>query len=183
MITLIEDNKKHGYRIYNSSVIVDHYEELLSIASVAHQRCLENLNVDNTTSAYNRYNSFTLFGCDKHYYNLYKDLIYVIKDFVPKTECMWFESWINWWTPKEVLGWHDHLFKYHGYISIDPKSTFTKFRKYSIENKIGNIYIGPGFREHRVIVDTKYDGPRLTMGFDINVEPTKTDNLSFIPII
>lgn len=183
MITLIENCTEHGYRIYNSSVIVDHHKDLLSTASVVHQRCLENLNVDNSTSAYNRYNAFSMFGCDPHYYDLYRDFVSVVKDFVPVTDRVWFESWINWWTPKDNLGWHDHQFLYHGYISIDPKSTVTQFRDYTVENKIGNIYIGPGFREHRVLVDKHYQGPRLTLGFDINVTPVVTNNLSFLPIL
>jgi hypothetical protein len=183
MITLIEDNKQFNYRIYNSSVIVDHHAELIRVAEVAHQRCLANLGAESATDAYNRYNAFTVFGCNPHYHDLYRDLVAVIKDFVPATERMWFESWINWWTPREVLGWHDHFFKYHGYISIDPKNTFTQFQDYTVENKIGNIYIGPGFRQHRVLVDKRYQGPRLTLGFDINVEPVETENLSFIPIL
>jgi hypothetical protein len=32
-------------------------------------------------------------------------------------------------------------------------------------------------------VDKRYQSPRLTLGFDINVEPVETENLSFIPIL
>ena len=105
---------------------------------------------------------------------------------------LWFQSWLNYHKQNEVLDWHDHPFPFHGYISIDPKDSTTEFRNYSIKNKIGNIYIGQGHRQHRVVVDTPYNGTRITLGYDIatvkTIEMGKTSNvnrfnLGFIPII
>ena len=58
-------------------------------------------------------------------------------------------------------------YTFNGLISIDPKDTMTEFGHYSIENKIGQIYIGPGNRQHRVILRKPYTTPRITLGFDV----------------
>ena len=97
---------------------------------------------------------------------------------------MWFQSWLNFHKPDQVLDWHDHNWPYHGYISIDPKGTRTVFKDYEVKNEIGNIYIGPGHRRHKVEVDEVYDGPRITLGFDIHTEPSKPfDQWSLLPLI
>jgi hypothetical protein len=79
------------------------------------------------------------------------------------------QCWLNYHHSNEVLDWHNHAWDYHGYICIDPKKTRTVFREYEIVNQIGNIYIGPGNREHKVVVDEDYSSPRITLGFDIMV--------------
>ena len=102
---------------------------------------------------------------------------------------MWMQCWMNMHNPKEVLGWHDHQFPYHGYVSIDPKDSITQFKednlRYEIKNEVGNIYFGPGWkRMHRVVVNSEYDGPRITLGFDIVLEPTLPDDqFSIIPLL
>ena len=53
------------------------------------------------------------------------------------------------------------------YISIDPKNTITEFEKWKVHNKIGQIYIGEGGHQHRVIVNEPYEGYRITIGLDI----------------
>ena len=40
---------------------------------------------------------------------------------------------------------------------------------YEIINEVGNIYIGPGLKEHKVIVNENYYSPRITLGFDVYV--------------
>ena len=58
-------------------------------------------------------------------------------------------------------------------FSIDPKNTRTVFEGYDIKNEVGNIYIGPGYRKHKVEVDEHFDQPRITLGYDIETNPKK----------
>jgi hypothetical protein len=74
------------------------------------------------------------------------------------------------------LDWHGHGFDYHGYISIDPKNTYTDFKDYRIDNKAGQIYFGPGHRSHKVVALEAYEGKRITLGFDI----VSTNNHGFV---
>jgi hypothetical protein len=71
----------------------------------------------------------------------------------------------------------------HGYISIDPKNTNTEFEGYSIENRPGQIYIGSAFTRHRVVNKERFDGKRITLGFDL-IEPMDCNilNRGFIPL-
>ena len=74
---------------------------------------------------------------------------------------------------------------FHGYISIDPKNTKTIFEDGTvINNKVGNIYIGPCNLKHKVEVNEPYEDERITLGFDvINSDFKKqNDKISFIPI-
>ena len=85
--------------------------------------------------------------------------------------------------PTQVLDWHGHDWPYHGYISVDPKKTDTVFETYRIKNELGNIYIGPGHRMHKVEVIHPFDTPRITLGFDITDEPDfPFDHFSLMPI-
>jgi hypothetical protein len=97
------------------------------------------------------------------------------------------QCWLNYHYPNEVLNWHNHHWDYHGYICIDPKNTRTVFKDYQIKNEVGNIYIGPGNREHIVVVDENYVSPRITLGFDVQVYEDGRDfvpnnSLSLIPL-
>ena len=66
---------------------------------------------------------------------------------------------------------------------MSQKKTRTVFSDYEIKNEIGNIYIGPGDREHKVIVDENFDTPRITLGFDVSLETEDlNDTISLIPI-
>mgnify|MGYP003331956089 FL=1 len=106
---------------------------------------------------------------------------------------LWIQCWMNFHKPDQVLDWHDHHFPWHGYISIDPKDSITKFREYlpegsydyNIHNQIGNIYLGPGFsRMHKVVVNNDYEGDRITLGFDIITQSTLPDDqFSLIPLL
>ena len=83
-----------------------------------------------------------------------------------------------------VLGWHNHDWDYHGYISIDPKNTVTEFRNYKIENKTGQIYFGPGQREHRVVCLDEFSDKRLTIGFDVSLDLFPGNGcLGMIPVL
>ena len=96
------------------------------------------------------------------------------------------QSWLNYHYPNEVLGWHNHFWDYHGYICIEPKKTTTVFENYQIENEVGHIYIGPGNREHMVVVNEDFKEPRITLGFDVKVykgeDEYPNDMLSLTPI-
>ena len=70
-------------------------------------------------------------------------------------------------------------------MSIRPHYTTTTFGDYEVKNEIGNIYIGPGHRDHKVIVNKEWkdDMPRLTLGYDIITDVNIPDNqFSAIPL-
>ena len=59
------------------------------------------------------------------------------------------------------------------------------FREYEIINEIGNIYIGSGHQEHKVVFDEVFDTPRITLGYDVLFESDLTevyDNIGLIPL-
>lgn len=146
-------------------------------------------NPDANLSGYSFYNVFALTSPSPLYYELYCQLRSIIRLHVGNIP-LWFQCWLNFHRPDQVLDWHDHHWDYHGYISIDPKDTVTKFRckddKYEIVNKTGQIYFGPGYREHKVFVNSEYTGPRLTLGFDISAQPKKPQpdaQFSLLPLL
>jgi hypothetical protein len=59
----------------------------------------------------------------------------------------------------------------------------TVFEQYSIKNEIGNIYVGPGHRKHKVIVNKPYTGERITLGYDVTKVGNLKGNISLIPIL
>jgi len=189
MINLIENNKEMNYRIYNSEFISSKLKSI-KLEGRMHHAAYKNFFKDSkkdSTWDYNAYNIFSLAGGSELFYQIYKDLIFVIKDYLKDqnddSSTAWMQSWLNYHKQDEVLDWHDHFFSYHGYISIDPKDSTTEFKEYSIQNKPGNIYIGPSRRPHRVVVNKPYTDTRTTLGFDILTRPQEVGNLSFIPII
>ena len=151
---------------------------------MAHQKFKNIFGNKDSTWSYKDYNVFCLTASSVHFYNIYKDLISVIKMYNDKDEMLWFQSWLNFHKQDDVLKWHDHYWDFHGYISIDPKDTITEFREYSVKNEIGNIYIGPCNREHCVKVLSPYTGERLTLGFDIQKKQNIDNGLmSLMPIL
>ena len=157
------------YKIYNSKLIVENQHEMIKHADDAYEYFKKYFNEDSTWS-YGKYNFFSLTSPSQLYYNLFMELKTIIKDFVPKYNYAWIQCWLNYHHSDQVLDWHTHNWDYHGYISIDPKKTRTIFRDYEIVNQVGNIYIGPGNREHKVVVDVIYSTPRITLGFDIMIK-------------
>ncbi|NBX50453.1 hypothetical protein EBT25_11020 [bacterium] len=186
MITLVEDNKQFNYKIYKSDVVVKHQAEMIKCLVEAHRVLIKSYGRYNKSSTwlYRTYNVFSLVGASKHFYDLFKDLNSIIRETLPNEDYLWFQSWLNFHRPDEVLKWHAHQWHMHGYISIDPKKTKTLFENYEIVNELGNIYIGPGNRSHMVQVLEPYDGHRITLGFDIERDGFKpTDQISLIPVI
>ena len=124
-------------------------------------------------------------GCP-YFFRLFKELQKIIRVYCLNDSSLWMQAWLNYHTENEVLevlGWHDHLWPYHGYVSIDPHNTVTEFKEFKIINKVGNIYIGPGYHKHRVIVKENYLRPRITIGFDVtNQIKHFPDHYSLLPI-
>ena len=145
--------------------------------------------IQGNLSGYRFYNVFNLTSPSPLFWGLLKELSTIVRTELQTDAPLWMQCWMNMHNPKEVLGWHDHRFPYHGYISIDPKDSVTQFKegdtKYEIKNEVGNIYFGPGWnRMHRVVVNEEYQGPRITLGFDIITQPTVPDDqFSVIPLL
>lgn len=154
----------HQLRMFNS--IVENQEEIIS-------QCLyvkNNYKFDNLTWEYNKYNIFSLTSGSLYFYKIYKELMSLLKDEIGDRP-MWFQSWINIHDNTSLLDWHNHAWDYHGYISIDPKNTVTEFENYTIKNKVGQVYFGPGNNLHRVISNEEFTGNRITIGFDVTTDP------------
>ena len=196
MIKLVKDNM--DYRIYNSEFISSKMLAIRHegrIQHAKHNSLFNEISQKGSTWDYKMYNIFSLSAGSPLFHQIYKELTFVIKDFLKtknhasindsnEVSNVWLESWLNYHKQDEVLDWHDHTFDFHGYISIDPKDSTTEFENYSIKNKPGNIYIGPGNRKHRVVVDTPYPDTRITLGFDLLFKRGDiSKNLSFIPVI
>ena len=152
------------YKIYQSKYIVEHQSEIIEQCCKVKQ----NYNGDMTLD-YFKYNIFSLTAGYYSFYEIYKELILLVKSELGNKR-MWMQAWLNYHNHDQVLGWHNHDWDYHGYISIDPKNTITEFRDYKIENKVGQIYFGPGQREHRVVCLDEFSDTRLTIGFDVSLD-------------
>lgn len=170
------------YLLHKSKLIIDNQQKFideLSHAHEIHQRIFQN---QSSTWTYAQYNLFALTAPSPLFYDLFLELKTVINSYIDVSP-KWMQCWMNYHNQNEVLDWHNHEWPFHGYISIDPKQTRTVFREYEIVNEVGNIYIGPGGREHKVVVDSEYSSPRLTLGFDVQTEGSLPDSmLSLIPI-
>jgi len=156
------------FKLYKSQLIVENQLEMINHINQSYIVHQEYFGEHDSTRTYAQYNFFALSSPSLLFNKLFLELKEIINEYVPY-EFKWMQSWLNYHYPNEVLKWHNHFWDYHGYICIDPKNTRTVFKNYEIKNEIGNIYIGPGKREHTVIVDEYYDSPRLTIGFDIQV--------------
>ena len=161
-----------SYILTNQKIFIDQCLEV--------QHLLKNTD---TTRAYHTYNIFSLTAGSIYFYNLYQELRNIIRTELPN-DPLWIQAWVNLHTEERVLDWHNHHWCYHGYISIDPKNTITEFENYYIENKIGQIYFGPGRRMHRVKVLESYDDIRITIGYDVTSNPImNTGCLGLIPLL
>jgi len=171
------------YKIYKSQLIIDNKDEMLEQIHRAHSVHQIYFPGNDSTWTYKGYNFFGLTSPSLLFSKLFFELKNIIYDYVPE-ENKWMQCWLNYHRPDQVLDWHDHHWDYHGYICIDPKKTKTVFEEYEIENEVGNIYIGPGNRKHKVVVEQNYNNPRITLGFYVCVQPKNTPDeiLSLIPI-
>jgi hypothetical protein len=158
------------YFLLQSTVIQNQYHTITDDIRVAHQnfqKTFSTLPNADSTALYRFYNIFAITSPSMAFYNLFKELSGVIRNNLNESGPLWIQAWINYQDQHSVLDWHHHDFDYHGYIAIDPKNTRTVFDNYSIENKPGQIYLGPGYRKHKVEVLEPFEGVRTTLGFDI----------------
>ena len=155
-----------GYKLVQSEYIVANQQAFIDQC----QQVKQSFNGEDTTASYYKYNLFAVTAGSMYFYNLFKELRTVIRAELPDKP-LWIQAWVNLHTQDNVLDWHDHVWAYHGYISIDPKNTTTEFKDYTITNKVGQIYFGPGGRLHRVNVLEPYAGDRITIGYAATTDP------------
>jgi len=143
--------------------------------------------LEHDTSFYYLYNFFTIAACNHHIYELYNEMVKCMRDY--NSDASWFQCWMNIHHQDEVLKSHSHGYPIHGYFSLTNHNTSKIFTDghdgneiYRIDNKPMQIYIGPGYRHHHVVVNEPYDDERITLGFDIQLEDAIVENFSFIPI-
>lgn len=159
------------YTLYQSDFIVKNQADIIEDLRVAHRLFKELFPERDSTWSYGLYNVFSLTAPSTNFYQIYSELRSIIRQQLGDTRPLWMQAWINYHKVDEVLDWHNHDFEYHGYISIEPKKSNTVFENYTIENKIGQIYFAPGYRQHKVEVLEPFDDERITIGFDIQTIP------------
>jgi hypothetical protein len=182
----------NDYTLYQSEFIVNNQQLILDDIEIAHRLFKRIFPDSESTWSYDKYNIFALTAPSSAFYEIYKELRNVVRGQLGDDRPLWFQAWINYHRPEEVLDWHDHNFEYHGYISIDPKKTNTVFENYTVENKVGQIYFAPGHRKHKVEVLEPFDGIRTTIGYDIVTVPSSQyvkyierpyENMSLMPLL
>jgi hypothetical protein len=189
-LTLIEDNKDRRYKIWRSSEIVDNRDEFIRQIESSRNSLMSIYPDIDSTWGYNVYNLFAISAGYEMFHNLYKDLQFIVRDYLQTDDPLWMQSWANYHYENDILDWHAHFgWACHGYISIDPKDTVTMFEGFEIANEVGNIYIGPPEVQHKVYVREPYDGHRITCGYDIagkdillDMQERNAINISFMPI-
>jgi len=160
------------YLIKNLSYIKNNQKEFIKTSELAHKRFVftygKPFNEMSTTWFYRYYNLTTLtVGCPL-YYKFFKDLQKIIRKFSKHKKPLWYQCWLNFHEQHEVLDWHFHKDSlFHGYVSIDPKHTETTFKKYTIKNEVGKLYLGYSYQHHKVKILTPFQGKRITVAFDI----------------
>jgi hypothetical protein len=196
----VKQEIRNNYIIKNFPYIKENHNHFIEYANLAHQRFnfaygnKTSFNQNSSTWFYRYYNITCLTFGSSLYYKLFSDLQSLIKEIAKNKKPLWYQSWLNFHKPNEVLNWHDHKdCLFHGYISIDPKESETEFEDYKIKNEIGNIYIGKPEKKHKVNVLKPFDGHRITIAFDVVDENCINDiyknfgkldvNTGFIPII
>ena len=191
------------YKLYQSNFIKRNHQLFLNDCKRAYNKIKNLIDTKDTTWNYEKYNIFSLTSGSLLFYNLYKELNFYIRDFIGDDRPLWIQSWLNYHDTDEILqeklgkkmGYHFHSSPYHGYISIDPQNTITKFKNgLQIKNKIGQIYIVPGNKnknlkkhdnfDHFVDIISSNSNPRITIGFDIDdTTSINYPNINILPIL
>jgi hypothetical protein len=172
------------YFFTKSKLIVDNHSEIIKFIEVCHSVHQEYFRGESSTWTYSDYNFWAFSSPNKLMYSLYDELRDIINEHIPEKR-KWMQCWLNYHKCDEVLGWHNHDWDYHGYISIDPKNTTTVFENWEVKNDVGNIYLGRGNNMHKVVVNEPYKGHRITLGFDVSVTPCEkemSNNLGLMPL-
>lgn len=172
--------------LHQSSLIADNQKEFIHHLSSGVDKFRKIFNHTKYTSSYAAYNVFGLTSTSLVMHALYKEITGLVRQELTPIigdAPLWMQSWVNYQRAHEVLDWHDHIFPWHGYVCIDPKNTKTVFENWEINNVVGQIYFGQGYHKHKVEVIDRYDGYRITIGFDIATEPNiETVTLGLMPI-
>lgn len=183
-----------GYTLHQSEFIVNNMDDIFEDLKISHRLFEKMFPNKDSTWTYDRYNIFALTAPSTAFYQIYKEMRTLVRSQLGEDRPLWFQAWLNYHTPDQLLDWHEHGFDYHGYISIDPKNTKTVFKEYEIINKPGQMYFGPGNRDHKVeAIGDRFDGVRTTIGFDIHTIPNSPyikryverpyGNLSLMPLL
>ena len=181
------------YKLYQSTYITEHQAELVRDLSYSAKSMYQYgiLDTDLKYGSYTQYNIFGVSSPSVHMYQLFQEIRNIARENIP-TGRLWIQSWINHHYETELLEWHNHTGSWHGYVSIQPWNTVTEFEEFSIENKVGQIYWGPGGLRHRVVAkdDFPFLDKRITIGFDIMTENDfsgddilPTHNFGCIPLL
>ena len=166
------------HKLYESQVVLGNQRVMINILNNA----ISFLGDVDPTWSYDKYNVFGLTSPTQVFYDLYNELRGFVYDYIGTSKNMWMQSWVNYHTPDQLLQWHNHEWPIHGYICINPHLTKTVFEDYEIENRVGDVYIGPGNRYHRVELIEPFYTPRITLGFDLTDTPRKaTANIGLMP--
>ena len=164
------------WKLYKSQVVLDNQRVMISILNNA----IPSLGGIDSTWSYDKYNLFGLTSPTQVFYDLFKELRGFVYDYTDGD--LWMQSWVNYHMPDQLLKRHNHTWPIHGYICINPHLTKTCFDDYEIQNRIGDVYIGPGGRYHEVKLIEPFYTPRITIGFDITDRPQQANaNLGMIP--
>ena len=187
------DKGQGDYILHQCDYIADNLPDIFEDLRIAHNNFKKLFPNEDSTWSYSKYNIFALTAPSTNFYKIYIELRNVIRTQLGTDRPLWLEAWVNYHKHDEVLDWHHHDFDYHGYISIDPKQSNTVFENYSIKNKPGQIYFGPGNRLHKVEVLESFEGVRTTIGFDVHTIPDSPliknyierpfVNMSLIPLL
>lgn len=173
MFDLVNTNNEHQYSLYHSKYIKENKKNYIEYAELALKRFCHYFPTGNSTFYYSYYNLVPFTFGSLAYYDFYKSLKKVIREYTKTDKPLWFQSWLNFHKVDEVLTRHTHENTIcHGYVSIEPKITKTVFDDYVIDNKVGLLYIGPGLRYHKVEVVKPFNGYRITIAFDVVDEKT-----------
>jgi hypothetical protein len=175
---------KPDYKIYKSKLILVHHKQLINDAEYVNHFFKKQFPDKDSTWGYELYNVFCATAPSPLWHDLFTELKIYIREYIGNDNRLWLQGWLNFHMPDQVLDWHNHISPYHGYISIDPKKTETVFENYKIVNELGNIYIGPGHRQHKVEVIESFDTPRITIGFNVTDTPRQVyrNIFSLMPI-
>tara|TARA_R110000803_G_scaffold137125_1_gene204108 strand:- start:89 stop:661 length:573 start_codon:yes stop_codon:yes gene_type:complete len=188
------------YKLYQSKLIQDNHQSFVNNCYETYKIIQTKFNTNDTTWYFNQYNVFSLTSSSILFYKMYKELNYNIREFIGDDRPLWIQSWLNYHIDDNHLqkslgnkkGFHGHYACYHGYISIDPQNTITKFRNdVQIKNKIGQVYMGPANKgdknnntwDHYVDLITPSPLPRITIAFDIITIQNIKIHPSYIPLL
>lgn len=184
-----------NYKIFQSDLITQNHQGFVKQCEIAHTLLTQQYSIKDSTWEHEKYNIFGLTSSSLLFYKLYQELNYHIKSYMGYNKPLWMQCWINYHKGNKVeesLKYHSHTSLIHGYICIDPQNTSTIFKNgLKIDNKIGQIYIGPGNPKkdpnsgwfHKVKINQPSEKTRITLGFDVSDIPNNIIYPSYYPLL